>query len=1279
MSGQRVHVYELGAELPARGPGVRHRAKCVEPGGALEVGEDATVRLIDESDLPDDGPTLEELVQQHAAVREVGSESVLTPVEFGIVATEGGRRFWAVTSWTDASPLADVLRRVGAFPDPLTESIGKQVAETIRDLHAAGVAGLCLGPSRFLLRGDSSVLAAEPALAALLEALQPEEGDAHEGQHAASPQRLRGESTDAEADDLFSVGALLYRLIVGEWPRAGTTVEELREDPIDGPRPNDRRPHSSIFLSEVVRKLLRADPADRFDSAATLCRILDERRKSEWWDGLGIGQNTTLHPARGEPAARTEPAPLPIPAPAIPPDEEWLAAHTRPPEPFLRHPAACIGRDAELSGLLGTVRELESEGGEVVLIEAPAGVGKTRFVDAVVQRLGELPAERRPLVLTGTFRNLGIGRPLQAFSQLVTGMFGSGREISPEQIQPLLGDATGIAESFAALVSGRARPDGAPSLSRHSVATAFAHVFRTLAERRPVVVVLENLQFADPESLELFGFLARLAGSLPLLVVATYRPPPEGSALRATLSALEPVEHLSRARLEPLTDEETTELVHVLVAPDPRREALAQRLVASARGRAGLVVQTLLLLRDRGVLGGGPFERLSFVDAAPLGAIEADGDDVYAARIAALSQPARELAQVAAIQGLYFDSDVARIALDWAHGRVEEVLAELADRFLVTGRGGVWRFTDHSLFLHATAELDDETLARLHESVADAFLGSRNPDARPPGSTHGVLSYRVAWHYLLAERPLRGLLYVPKALVHLRETWRLGVAERLAAQACRALAELPDRAGELTDMRLERAQLLGQLGRRAEQRELLQQALLWARERDDAQRQARAHLAQATLYEDVHRLRDAREEARLALQCAQRAGDKRVISRSHVLLGRVAFGEARYQQARTQLKRALEMARELLDDIAAAEALQALGHISQGVGSFEHAEELQREAMRIYRRSGDLAHEADSLQSLGQISAALGDRVKAEGYLRRSLAIHRALGDGYAEARVLGALGVVVQDSGRPIEALELHRQCLAVTRDMGARDLEIVALLNLAASSYLVGRLDEARAEYGDALRAARETRDRRLQGYALSGLGDVARQKGETEIAEGLARRALRQLRKVEDQAGLSAALLGLGRTLLQWGKDGGAKTALEDAVSVSASVSARGVTALAQAYLALLQARDGEEEDAQARIAQAGALVQSLKGSESTRIELLFVHSLVLRVLGRPVEADRKMLRAEAVLTTFAESLPEPERAALLTGLSPHREILAGAAAAREGLRALGRGLEDTAPVE
>ena len=95
-----------------------------------------------------------------------------------------------------------------------------------------------------------------------------------------------------------------------------------------------------------------------------------------------------------------------------------------------------------------------------------------------------------------------------------------------------------------------------------------------------------------------------------------------------------------------------------------------------------------------------------------------------------------------------------------------------------------------------------------------------------------------------------------------------------------------------------------------------------------------------------------------------------------------------------------------------------------------------------------------------------------------------------------------------------------------------------------------------------------------------------------------------------------------------------------------------------MALLRAREGAGDEAQMRMAQAGALIHDQRGADLARVELHFVHCLVLRVLGHRIEADRMLLRAREVLDAAVSELPPEERHSLLAHLTPFREIVAGA---------------------
>jgi tetratricopeptide (TPR) repeat protein len=616
---------------------------------------------------------------------------------------------------------------------------------------------------------------------------------------------------------------------------------------------------------------------------------------------------------------------------------------------------------------------------------------------------------------------------------------------------------------------------------------------------------------------------------------------------------------------------------------------------------------------------------------------------------------------MAAVQGYQFDVEVTRRALQQTQDVARATLGRLLDAHMVEAEGAAHRFTNHELFDHIHDALHDAELETSHAATADAFLEARDPGHDLPADVHGVLAYRVAWHHLLAGKGERGLPYLGAALSHLRSTWRLLDADRLCELAIRALAGTQGAEAELFDITMARAEILAHQGRRAEQREQLGEALLRAREMKDTAREARALFEQARLRFVMGRFQEAASECDEALSAARRAGDASLEARCEGLHAGTAFQERRHRDARGHAAQMLEIARRCGDTPSEAEALQTLGTLAHAAGTPANAEDLLQMAAEAWRKLREPGREADALAALGNVALAAGEPARAEELLRRALATARSVGDDQGEARMLVHLGLALQDGGRLPEAREVHAQCLEAARRTGTAHTEVVALVNLATTEYLLGRLHEARSSYGDAMRLARELREARLQAYALTGLAEVSRQGGTAEVARGLFVRAVAKFRGGSDPGGLAAALLGAGRLEVVAGEASRAGDLLAEARDVATSHDVRSVAALAVAYLGLVNARCGADEEALSALAESGAMVEEAETPAATRIEMLFVHALVLRVLLRGLEADRKLLQAEALLMRTTAELPPEDRRRVLGAVSPHREIVAGAAVA------------------
>ena len=1260
MSLERIHVYELTDRVEGAGPGRVFRARVVEAGGPLPIETDVHVLVVDEAEAGGED-VLRDLVHTQGLARSIQGGNVSAPVDFGMLSS-GTRRFWAATPLVEGRTLENLLEDVGSIPDALTEALAVAITEAVEKIHASGLFAFGLDPARIVVRDDSSVAVVDVGLGPVLtRAVRRVDAD-ERSRRCVAPEIFETESRASKASDLFAIGAVLYRCISGEWydPLSASSRGDGQSR-----RPNDIKHEASIFLSEVVHELLEPAVDMRMDCGADLWKLLHERRESTWWQGRHIEQGTERFQDETESADIREPEPPPIPAPAPPPEPEWFEERRRRRGGFAHHPARCIGRDAELAVLFERVRALREEGGSVVLVEGEAGVGKTRLLDELLRRAAEIP---ELVVLYGEHRPRGIGRPMQAFTEALTRWIaGTRREVTAEDVRPLLGDATAVAPAFAAFLSSSATPARSERLTRESLGNAFLQCFRTLSRDGPILFVVEDLQWADPEGLDLFGHLSRACEIVPLLLVGSHRPPPERSPLHALTAALSVQRRFRSMPLATFGAGSWEKVAEEIVKPPSAAKALLCALPSDAHHLPAVLVEAARLAEARGQLvASAESGWVAPDDFAPKdlpGTIDALLDE----RLEPLSERERAALGTSSVQGLVFDAMVARRAIGLSKDEAEEMYGDLAEMGLIHGEHPVWRFSSNMLFDRVYDALLDDELVTAHEATADAFLASRNPDQLPPSEIHGILSYRVAWHYLLAGRDTRGLLYVSTALEHLRDTWRIGDAERLSDLACRALARDSGRQGELVELLTVRADLLGLQGRRVEQREVLDEALLRACDLGDPLFEGRVILESSRLRLVMGQLERARDEGREALRVGADGGDGRLEARALQLLGTVAFREGRFQEARMHMQSVLELSRRVRDEDAEAEALQTLGSISQDVGSWMHAEELQRQAMGIYRRSGDLASEAEVLASMGGIAAATDDPVRAEQYLRRALAIHRALGDGYGRARVMGQLGLLMQDSWRLADAREFHDASCRASREVGARHDELASLVNLATTEYLLGRLLDARDHHGDALRAAREIGDARLEGYSLTGLGDVARQLGELTVAEGLVERAVATLNDADDTGGLAAALLASGRVSLLLGDEERAVSALGRAVELSRAARTSPVTAVALALLGLSAARSGDIDTSSARLAAAREELATDTGLAPALVEVAFIESLALRVRRDSKGADRVLQEADDLLTQLAEGMRGEDRDTFVGGSSPAREIRAGADAARTRARA------------
>jgi predicted ATPase len=261
-------------------------------------------------------------------------------------------------------------------------------------------------------------------------------------------------------------------------------------------------------------------------------------------------------------------------------------APRRPPPP-LHDDAPMIGRGPELTRLLAALDEALAGRGQVIAVLGEAGIGKSRLVS-------QLSVEA---VKRGAFRLVGHAYPTEqalAYGPWIEAVRASAvlsRDDVLAQLTPAL--RAELARLFPELATPEAQRAASPEDAMR-LFEAVAQLLERLANTQPLMLVLEDVHWADEMSIRLVSVLSRRIAAWPILIILTARE--EDVAEAPVLRELIGVPSVERLRLGPLSHEETTALVRSLGPRgrgDDRDAALAERIWVASDGNPFVIVETL--------------------------------------------------------------------------------------------------------------------------------------------------------------------------------------------------------------------------------------------------------------------------------------------------------------------------------------------------------------------------------------------------------------------------------------------------------------------------------------------------------------------------------------------------------------------------------------------------------------------------------------------------------------------------------------------------------------
>jgi class 3 adenylate cyclase len=600
------------------------------------------------------------------------------------------------------------------------------------------------------------------------------------------------------------------------------------------------------------------------------------------------------------------------------------------PERLLELPAtAYVGRVAERETLADLWRQASDQGMSLALISGEAGVGKTRLS---AQLALDAHGEGATVLYGRCDEELGV--PYQPWVQAVSHLVVEARQpLLEAHVERFGGDLARLAPALRDRVRSLPSPrESDPETERYLMYAAVAGLLEGAGERERLLLILDDLHWADPPTLSLLRHVLAAGSSMRALVVGTYRDSDlsRDHPLSAFLADLHRDRGGERIKLTGLDTADVLSLIEALAGHDLEEDgrALAEEITRESAGNPFFAGELIRHMTEAGAIvheDGGRWHVVG--EVAELG-LPQSVREVIARRVERLGPDGRTALTAAAVIGRDFDLDLLVAVAGLPQAQLLDLLDEAVAASLLqenSQRAGRFTFV-HALVAHTLYDgLGPTRRAVLHRQVAEALEEQCGDE---PGERLGELAAHWA-----------------AAVVGADTTNATDYARRAAERALEQLA--PDEAvrwygkalelhGEASaDNRSERCELLIGLG--------------------EAQRQIGNPQSRRTLLD--------------AARLAQELGDTDHLARAVLANSKGWVTASRFDAVDSERVQSLEAAAQALphDDVRRAQVLALLAYELHQGGDEERCRELAAEAVSTARAAGDVAALA---QTLANASAA---------------------------------------------------------------------------------------------------------------------------------------------------------------------------------------------------------------------------------------------------------------------------------------------------------------------
>lgn len=834
-----------------------------------------------------------------------------------------------------------------------------------------------------------------------------------------------------------------------------------------------------------------------------------------------------------------------------------------------------IGRTEQLEQIMGIVRSVGSgtSGANVLFVTGEAGIGKSTLLRAVKHECGLMP--HPPLIglaecstpLAG--QDIGEVESLQPWGEIMAELITAKPEKRHEtsklvgdlalawvKVIPVIGDVIdSIADSTKILKSHMASKDDASNAaSQQQIFQQYINFLGKLADNGPLLLIIDDVHWADTASTNLLFAAARQLLGRPVLFIMAYRPDDaassrggEGHPLIHIRNELERYDLAVDIGVPQLTRAEASAMLRSRYPKYESNERFEEWLVRTGGGNALFISQFLITLAEDGFVDpetGAAHEGYESIR------VPSSAQAVVKERIRRLSEDARELLRYASVEGDTFTSSVLSKITELPQLKLlqrlrlleesHKIIKALGKQRIYTRETSAFQFGHVLLHKAMYDDLGEEERELLHEAVLEV-LKEEWELAQEEGTNIEGIAARLAVHArVLGKHAFAADVLIAGA----NATWTEYAAEETMRMLDDAL------------------QSLAQVATVASKREKVMRVT------------GEAYLLRARVLLTCARFSESLAAVHAAQVAFESVGDTNCVIDALNAEARTLRQKGDNEVAEPIARKALELA-ENSDYLAgAAEALTTIGHLQSNAAEFEKALESYVRSLDIARERNDRRNVAVALDNIGSINDSLGRYIDARGYLEESLAVLREIGDRVGEASVLLNLGVLDMRRGSFDTAREMLQTALDRFRASGDVLNENAVVVNLGVIAIHLQDYEEALRYSGDALGIARRIGDRRSEAAALGNIGEIALATDDMASAQEYFSDGLTIQEEMNDREGIIIARINLADVYSRTTRAEEAREQATIARDLAASIGSRFLEVMAIGHLGYTDAMAMDE---------------------------------------------------------------------------------------------------------